>query len=434
MIVQEETDKTYAVLVRDNKGNIERVAFPHSVQVGFSTIPKELILTGRVSVGIQYYKCKLNGTVTIDENVTIANIESDSTGPGILYVKLPIKPREGQILVIKDLSGRASLNNIVISAWDASVRIENSVSKTINKNFGFCGLYWANGRWMLYSDGGSNPPPGPPGPKGDQGLAGRDGVDGLSAYQIWLQSNSGSEQDFLNSIKGEKGDLGPQGPAGPSPNLVAGNNITITPQNGSLVISSTAGSNGSLSNILYKKGQFFGSSLNEQKILDFSSVGSLIEGFDPLTDVDVYFNGQLLTAGDEKDYTVPTRTTIQFGTLDYVDTDIFTVKLATSETTYEAGSGINISTSSGGVVTISSTSEVQDLVWNERLTGDVDGVNTQFELQYAPSTPDALMIFMNGVLQESGGEDFILSNKTITMNFPPPVGSKITATYSKQVE
>ncbi len=65
---------------------------------------------------------------------------------------------------------------------------------------------------------------GPQGPKGDkgdtgaqglqgsQGLPGTDGVDGLdgkSAYQIWLdQGNSGTEQDFLDSLEGEQGPPG----------------------------------------------------------------------------------------------------------------------------------------------------------------------------------------------------------------------------------
>lgn len=38
------------------------------------------------------------------------------------------------------------------------------------------------------------------------------GKDGKSAYEIWLeQGNSGTEQDFLNSLKGEKGEKGDRG-------------------------------------------------------------------------------------------------------------------------------------------------------------------------------------------------------------------------------
>lgn len=41
------------------------------------------------------------------------------------------------------------------------------------------------------------------------GGSGEKGENGKSAYEIWLeQGNSGSEQDFLNSLKGEKGEKG----------------------------------------------------------------------------------------------------------------------------------------------------------------------------------------------------------------------------------
>lgn len=41
-------------------------------------------------------------------------------------------------------------------------------------------------------------------------------VVGLSAYETWLaQGNDGTEEEFLNSLKGEKGDPGEVGPQGP---------------------------------------------------------------------------------------------------------------------------------------------------------------------------------------------------------------------------
>jgi len=76
-------------------------------------------------------------------------------------------------------------------------------------------------------------PEGPQGPAGEQGLQGpvgekgetgeqglqgpqgENGADGKSAYDIWLeQGNTGSEAEFVTSLKGEKGDQGLQGPAG----------------------------------------------------------------------------------------------------------------------------------------------------------------------------------------------------------------------------
>jgi hypothetical protein len=44
---------------------------------------------------------------------------------------------------------------------------------------------------------------GPQGPQGVQGPAGQNGTNGQSAYDIWLaQGNTGTQQDFLNSLQG----------------------------------------------------------------------------------------------------------------------------------------------------------------------------------------------------------------------------------------
>ena len=50
------------------------------------------------------------------------------------------------------------------------------------------------------------------GEKGDTGEPGQDGTDGKSAYQIWLdEGNVGTEQDFLDSLKGADGQDGQNG-------------------------------------------------------------------------------------------------------------------------------------------------------------------------------------------------------------------------------
>ena len=60
-------------------------------------------------------------------------------------------------------------------------------------------IYWTN------NQGKDNPDPVRiAGPQGDRGDVGR---TGLSAYQIWLKAgNLGTEQDFLDSLKGERGE------------------------------------------------------------------------------------------------------------------------------------------------------------------------------------------------------------------------------------
>lgn len=70
---------------------------------------------------------------------------------------------------------------------------------------------------------GETGPIGPQGPKGDTG------ADGASAYDIWLeQGHTGTEDDFLDSIKGETGATGPIGPQGPAGTYTAGEGIVIT--------------------------------------------------------------------------------------------------------------------------------------------------------------------------------------------------------------
>jgi hypothetical protein len=52
------------------------------------------------------------------------------------------------------------------------------------------------------------------GAKGDKGDAGVAGLDGKSAYQIWIDAgNTGSEADYIASLKGAKGDQGDPGVA-----------------------------------------------------------------------------------------------------------------------------------------------------------------------------------------------------------------------------
>lgn len=497
MLKREDINKPYMILLKNAKDRINGIAFPETVQIGIDKIPSELIVTGKLSVAVENYICRPGGSITLSDTVTIAAVEPNQgmlPASGELNVKLPIRPRNGSLLVIKDLAGNAAYNNIRVSSWKADEKIDGDFNKLINTNYGFISLFWKDGRWYEYgSNGGSGSVVGPPGPigpqgpqgitgptgpagqkglKGDQGIqglvgprgpvgatglqgpkgdkgeignqgpAGTNGSDGLSSYEIWINNgNSGTEEDFLDSLigpqgptgeQGTPGEQGPQGPPGEPAEIIAGDNIVITTSpEGAITISSTAGSDGAFSNIFYEKGLFPGTSVQPDGTLDFSSLGSLLVGYDEQADIDVYLNGQLLLAGSDKDYIVSSLTTIQFPTVIHPDDDIV-VRIAVTETTFQAGPGINISASSGGVVTISSTSEVQDLIWNERLSGVTDGINSSFSLAYTPATPDSIMVFLNGVLQEQGASaDFILTGNTITMSQPPPHACKLTATYSK---
>lgn len=99
---------------------------------------------------------------------------------------------------------------------------------------------------------------GEKGADGINGTDGKDGQNGKSAYEIWLDlSNSGTESDFLNSLKGEKGDKGDKGADGQngsdgfSPTVEIAENtetsykLLITDANGSFTTPNLKGSDGS---------------------------------------------------------------------------------------------------------------------------------------------------------------------------------------------
>ena len=59
-----------------------------------------------------------------------------------------------------------------------------------------------------------------------RGLPGPDGGDGKSAYEVWLdEGNTGTEQDFFDSLQGEPGPPGAQGGAFSTP--FSGQTISI---------------------------------------------------------------------------------------------------------------------------------------------------------------------------------------------------------------
>lgn len=84
---------------------------------------------------------------------------------------------------------------------------------------------------------------GKQGIQGDKGEAGADGANGLSAYDIWLQqNNTGSEEDFLTSLKGEQGEPGEKGEAGVNGTSVSIQEINqVTLDGGTSVVKFTDG-------------------------------------------------------------------------------------------------------------------------------------------------------------------------------------------------
>lgn len=172
---------------------------------------------------------EIDGTTAIypsEDNPSIsiiADIDDDSKGTNTvvsldllqsqvnnLYDRLSKLPEE-----IKFSNNKI---NLVSSGEPASVDISKNGDGTFAVNLTIPAL-------VTGKDDGTVVNPGAQGPKGDKGDTGEPGKDGKSDYQEWLDAgNSGSVQDFLNSLKGPKGDPGPAGKDGKSAYEIAVSN------------------------------------------------------------------------------------------------------------------------------------------------------------------------------------------------------------------
>lgn len=114
--------------------------------------------------------------------------------------------------------------------------------------------------------------------------------------------------------------------------------------------------------------------------------------------------------------------------------------IASSRRILIAGQGVTITDSGpGGYLTISAdkqeqTSTVPLMSWMEIPSGSVDGSNTVFSLNNQPFPHKSLQLYDNGVLQQGGGEDYLLSGNSFIMNDPPLSGSSLVATYQYRFE
>jgi uncharacterized protein (TIGR02145 family) len=91
---------------------------------------------------------------------------------------------------------------------------------------GVAGPAGADGQDGAVGATGASGPAGPAGPQGIAGADGQDGNNGQSAYEIWLDlGNTGTEQDFIDSLVGPEGPQGAQGPQG-NPGTTISNNGT----------------------------------------------------------------------------------------------------------------------------------------------------------------------------------------------------------------
>lgn len=140
-----------------------------------------------------------DGSITID-SAKFADLPADDYRLEIWMNrndKLYIYPDDKQIT----LRLSSTLNDITGTTL-STITIEQLRKELAENGGGGVPVVGPQGEPGPKGDKGDPGPAGETGPAGRDGVNGHDGKDGKSAYQIWLDlGNTGSEQDFIDSLK-----------------------------------------------------------------------------------------------------------------------------------------------------------------------------------------------------------------------------------------
>jgi len=243
--------------------------------------------------------------------------------------------------------------------------------------------------------------------------------------------------------------------------IEAGTNITITTGSNTITISASGVSSidGREKNSYFVTASHPSGNYFYTENTDFSEVS-----YD-VNKIDVLYNGVMLHTGTitqvnngARDYTISTSGSISFG-FDLLEDDIVDVTLSivggtnsqggsdvgasylvlsttgslTNERAINIGSGLQFSDEGAGN---NYTIEIEkEMVFNDLLSGEVDGENTSFTLGNTPFSSTNISIFVNGMLQmppgKVGYQDYSLTGSVVyfTTASIPPSGSWIMANY-----
>lgn len=187
--------------------------------------------------------------------------------------------------------------------------------------------------------------------------------------------------------------------------LIAGSNISLTTgSNGSVTIA-TSGSTGNSSLVKMAFNESPGGNIN-----GMNKVFTLANSPDPVSSTQVFYNGQLLTRGNGKDYNLAGSTITFDNTFSApVVGDTIFVTYAWDQT----------------------NTTLYSYSLNEAVSFQLSGQSYVAALTYTPNPSSSVMLFMNGQLLAQGvSKDYTLSGATITLSFSGGVvGSDFFATY-----
>jgi phage-related tail fiber protein len=167
--------------------------------------------------------------------------------------------------------------------------------------------------------------------------------------------------------------------------------------------------------------------------LTFTQVGAS-GGSGTVTSVSVAsangFAGSVASSTSTPDITISTSVT---GLLKGNGTAVSAAVSGTDYAPATSGSGVLKGNGSGGFSTATAGTDYvapATFVDKETPSGTVNGSNAAFTLANTPISGSE-HVYLNGLLQEGGGEDYTLSTATITFVAAPLTGSRIRVTYRK---
>ena len=158
-VTKKKIDESAFIIAKDNiTNNVQTVVVPSNFQVGLKTSPSDLTLTGKFSTSEKDYVANSsnNWTLSLEDHVTVSSISttySSSSRPSAAYVviNLPKNPRVGQLVIIKEFSGTASV--IPLRIYDASSKtIDGANYKTISSDYGALQFFWQGTNWISISN------------------------------------------------------------------------------------------------------------------------------------------------------------------------------------------------------------------------------------------------------------------------------------------
>ena len=158
-VTKKKIDESAFIIAKDNiTNNVQTVVVPSNFQVGLKTSPSDLTLTGKFSTSEKDYVANSsnNWTLSLEDHVTVSSISttySSSSQPsaGYVVINLPKNPRVGQLVIIKEFSGTASV--ISLRIYDASSKtIDGANYKTISSDYGALQFFWQGTNWISISN------------------------------------------------------------------------------------------------------------------------------------------------------------------------------------------------------------------------------------------------------------------------------------------